>query len=73
MGLTTQQGNIMDSITARIVAAMLSIAAFGGIGAAAYTTLQTSAQATAIQTKFLATMPKLPASLPAAAASGAKP
>ncbi|SCC94941.1 exported hypothetical protein [Thiomonas sp. X19] len=62
----------MDSITARIVAAMLSIAAFAGIGAAAYATLQTSAQATAIQTKFLATMPKLPTPLPAASAASAK-
>ncbi|MHB1669234.1 hypothetical protein [Thiomonas sp.] len=50
----------MDSITARIVAAMLSIAAFGGIGTATYTSLQTSAQAKTIQTKFMASMPKLP-------------
>ncbi|SCC95238.1 hypothetical protein THIX_90007 [Thiomonas sp. X19] len=50
----------MDSITARIVAAMLSIAAFGGIGTATYTSLQTSAQAKTIQTKFMASMPKPP-------------
>ncbi|SCC94442.1 hypothetical protein THIX_60500 [Thiomonas sp. X19] len=62
----------MDSITARIVAAMLSVSAFAGIGVATYTSLQTSAQAKTIQTKFMASMPKLPASLPAAAASGAK-
>ena len=61
----------MDNITARVVAAALGLAAFAGIGAATYTTLQTSAQATAIQAKFLATMPKLPTSLPAASAASA--
>ncbi|MHB1700905.1 MAG: hypothetical protein ACYCSN_12400 [Acidobacteriaceae bacterium] len=59
----------MDNISARVIAAALGLAAFCGIGAATYSSLQTSARATAIQAKFLATMPKLPA---ASAASAAK-
>lgn len=61
----------MDNITGRIVAAALGLAAFAGIGAATYSSLQTSARATAIQAKFLATMPRLPTSLPAASAASA--